>query len=296
MAKSSLIRLLEAAPVFLAYGMFSLLPAGIASALGGALCRAIGPLLQGHRIALHNLSLAMPELGEGERHRIVRGMWDNLGRTFAEYAHLGRFGGPPRVDVTGAEHVRHLLASGAPAIFFAGHIANWEVPAMVVHANGIELPLVYRAPNNPFVDRLIRHARRPVTRVLVAKGGEGAKALIGLIKQGRSLGMLVDQKMNDGLAVPFFGRAAMTAPAMVRLAERFGLPLYPVEIERVNGVHFNVTIHPRFELPSTGDKTADTLAAMTGINALIESWIRKHPEQWLWVHRRWPESESKARR
>ena len=94
---------------------------------------------------------------------------------------------------------------------------------------GLELALVYRQPNNPFVDRLLRHARLPVTRTLAAKGGEGAKALIALIRQHRSIGMLVDQKMNDGVAIPFFGHKAMTAPAMVKLAQKFDLPLYPVQ-------------------------------------------------------------------
>ena len=281
-------QLLEAAAVYAAYGLFRILPVGAASWLGGFLLRRVGPLLPSHRTALGNLAHAFPEKLQVERLAIAHAMWWNLGRTMAEYAHLKQFGGSPRVTVHGAEHVAEVIASGRPAIFFAGHIANWEVPAMVVHAGGIELPLVYRAPNNRYVDRLIRHARRPVTRTLVPKGNEGAKALIALLRQGRSVGMLVDQKMNDGLAVPFFGREAMTAPAMVRIAEKMDLPLHPVQIVRIKGARFEVTIHPRLKLPATGDKAADTLQAMTDINAMLEDWIRLHPEQWLWVHRRWP--------
>jgi KDO2-lipid IV(A) lauroyltransferase len=281
--------LLEACAVYAAYGLFRILPVGAASWLGGFLVRGIGPLLPSHSTALENLAHAFPEKTMAERLSIAHAMWWNLGRVMAEYAHLKHFGGEPRVTVHGGEHVAAVIASAKPAIFFAGHIANWEVPAMAVRANGIELPLVYRAPNNPFVDRLIRHARQPVTRTLVPKGNEGAKALIALLRQGRPVGMLVDQKMNDGLAVPFFGRDAMTAPAMVRIAEKMDLPLHPVQIVRTKGARFEVTIHPRFKLPSTGDKAADTMQAMTRINALLESWIRPHPEQWLWVHRRWPE-------
>jgi KDO2-lipid IV(A) lauroyltransferase len=282
--------LAEASLVYAIYGLFRVLPTGAASALGSWIARLLGPFTRGQAIALKNLSLAMPELDQAGRTAILHEMWNNLGRTMAEYAHLGRFGGPPRVEVIGAEHVQAVIASNRPAIFFAGHLANWEVPAMTVKANGIELPLVYRAPNNPYVDRLIRHARLPVTRTLIAKGGTGSKALIRLIKEGRSIGMLVDQKMNDGIAVPFFGRPAMTADAMVRLAQRYGLPLHPVQVERMRGACFRVTIHPRLDLGSTGDGTKDTLAAMTKINALLESWIRFHPAQWLWVHRRWPDS------
>ncbi len=278
--------LFEAIPVYLAYGLFRILPVGAASALGGLAGRCFGRFMPSHRTALNNLRLAMPELDEAQSRRIVAGMWDNLGRTMAEYAHLGSFGTLPLVTVEGAQHVADVVASGRPAIFFAGHIANWEVPAMVVHANGIELPLIYRAPNNPHVDRLIRRARLPVTEVLVPKGPKGSKELIRLINSGRSLGMLVDQKMNDGIAVPFFGRDAMTAPAMIKLAEKYGLPLYPVEVERLKGARFRVTIHPALDLPPG----TDSLQAMTRINALLESWIRKRPGQWLWVHRRWPDS------
>ena len=281
-------RLFQAAPVYAAYGVFAVLPVGFASALGGVLLRLLGPLTSGHRVARDNLRQAFPQWPDARHAATLRAMWDNLGRTFAEYAHLGRFGGKPRVEVEGAEHVQAVLASGKPAIFFAGHLANWEVPAMVVRANGIELPLVYRAPNNPFVDRLIRRARLPVTRTLVPKGGEGAKALIGLLRRGRSVGMLVDQKMNDGIAVPFFGRPAMTAPAMIKLAQRFDLPLHPVEVERLDGARFRVRIHPRFFLPATEDRAADTLAAMTAVNVLLEGWITRNPAQWLWTHRRWP--------
>jgi KDO2-lipid IV(A) lauroyltransferase len=234
-------------------------------------------------VAQGNLRLALPELA-AQHPAIIRGMWDNLGRTMAEYAQLGPLG--DRIEIIGAKQVQVALASGKTAIFFSGHLANWEIPARAVKACGLELALVYRQPNNPFVDRLLRHARLPVTRTLAAKGGEGAKALIGLIRQHRSIGMLVDQKMNDGLSIPFFGHPAMTAPAMVKLAQKFDLPLYPVEIERLRGARFRVIIHPALVVP------ADLTVALTEINALLESWIRKHPEQWLWVHRRWPSGDS----
>jgi KDO2-lipid IV(A) lauroyltransferase len=284
MTRSRASYFVEAIPVFALYGLFRLLPVGAASALGGCLGRSLGRFFPSHKTADKNLAMALPERDASERRRIINRMWDNLGRTIAEYAHLEAFGGSPRVTVTGATHVKAVLASGKPAIFFAGHIANWEVPAMVVRANGIELPLIYRAPNNPYVDRLLHRARMPVTQILLPKGAKGSKDLIRLIAAGRSLGMLVDQKMNDGIAVPFFGRDAMTAPAMVKLATKYSLPLYPVEIERTSGANFRVTIHDALDIPA-GE---EALVTMTRINALLESWIRNRPDQWLWVHRRWP--------
>ena len=101
--------------------------------------------------------------------------------------------------------------------------------------------------------------------------------------------MLVDQKMNDGIAVPFFGRAAMTAPALAQLGLRYRCPVVPVRLERLAGCRFRVTIHPPLSFPDTGDQAADVRTTMTAVNALLEGWIRAGPEQWLWLHRRWPD-------
>ncbi len=278
---------IEAVAVYCLYGLFSVLPLDAASSSGGLLGRVFGPLLPSHKTAIRNLRLVLPELTEQAHAAVLREMWDNLGRTVAEYPHLRRLGGAPHVEIRGAEHVRAVTASGKPAIFFSGHIANWEVPAMAVHASGIELVLMYRAPNNPFVDRLIRHARLPVTRTTLPKGAIGSRAMIATVKSGGSLGLLIDQKMNDGIPVPFFGRQAMTAPAIAKVAAKYALPLYPVEVERLRSAHFRVTIHPALHIADG----ASVLDAMTRMNALLESWIRARPGQWLWVHRRWPDSK-----
>jgi KDO2-lipid IV(A) lauroyltransferase len=100
--------------------------------------------------------------------------------------------------------------------------------------------------------------------------------------------MLVDQKMNDGIPVPFFGRDAMTAPAAAQLALRFDAVLMPVRVERVRGAHFRIYMRPPIEVERTGNKHDDTLALMRKVNLEIESWVREEPGMWLWLHRRWP--------
>jgi KDO2-lipid IV(A) lauroyltransferase len=151
----------------------------------------------------------------------------------------------------------------------------------------MKLPVVYRAPNNPWADALLRRFRdAPLS---IPKGPEGARALLRLIRAGGHAGILVDQKMNDGIPVPFFGRTAMTAPAVAQLGLRQGCVLVPSRTERLNGARFRITLYPPLDLHPTGDRVADELAVMTRINRLIEGWIRDHPEQWLWLHRRWPD-------
>jgi KDO2-lipid IV(A) lauroyltransferase len=281
-------RLLEAVPIYLLYGIFSLLPVELTSFLGGWLLRRIGPHLAIHQVALSNLQLALPELA-AQHQQIARDMWDNLGRTMGEYPHLGTLRQPKYLEIIGGEHVQAAVESDKTAIYFSGHLANWEIPSLAVKVSGQELALIYRQPNNRLVDRLLRHARLPVTRTLTPKGSEGAKNLLKMIRDRRPIGLLVDQKMNDGVAVPFFGHPAMTAPAIASLVQRFDLKLHPVQTERLQGPHFRVTIYPELVL------NQDRMDTMIQINQLLETWIRQNPAQWLWVHRRWPDQISEVR-
>ena len=280
----------EAASVVAVMALFACLPLDWASALGGAVGRVIGPRLGVSRRALHNLSRALPDIGETERHRILRDMWDNLGRAVGEYPHLGRIcaAGADRVEIVNGEAITGLLSGGRTAILFGGHFGNWEVgPAMVHRLMGSSLLSVYRAANNPWVDRLLRYRLR--SRRAVAKGAEGGRALFRHLHQGGHVAMLVDQKQNDGLAVPFFGRDAMTAPAIARLALRFACPIVPIRVERLAGARFRFTVLVPVAAVESGDTAADVLATMTRINTMIEAWVRARPEQWLWLHRRWPD-------
>jgi Kdo2-lipid IVA lauroyltransferase/acyltransferase len=100
---------------------------------------------------------------------------------------------------------------------------------------------------------------------------------------------LADQKLNDGIAVPFFGRPAMTAPALALLALHFDCAVLPARVERLGGAHFRLTLYPLLDLPHSGDRDADAAALMRTVNATLEGWIRERPEQWFWVHSRWPD-------
>src|SRR5690606_19539435 len=122
----------------------------------------------------------------------------------------------------------------------------------------------------------------------VTKGQEGARQSVKFLKEGTSISMLVDQKMNEGIPVPFFGREAMTATAIARLALKFECPIVPVQVERLRGVKCRVTYYPPLTVPETGTMDEKIMHIMTQINQMLETWIRKRPEQWLWVHNRWP--------
>jgi KDO2-lipid IV(A) lauroyltransferase len=284
---------LEAAAVYALYGLLRLLPLDRASALGGRVARLIGPHLPVSRHARRNLELAFPEKAAPEIRAIVAAMWENLGRTVAEYPHLDRIEIGTRdghVQVSGADVIDLMKEDGRPGIFFAAHLGNWEIASMVGTWRGLPLARVYRPANNRFIERLIRHGRREISGTLVPKGAGGAREILATLKAGGHVAIMVDQKMNDGIAVPFFGRAAMTAPALAQFALRFDCPVVPVRVERLAGARFKFTAYPPLVLPRTGDRMADLRAGMIRVNQVIEGWIRERPEQWLWLHRRWPES------
>ncbi len=282
----------QALAAVVVYSLFRVLPIDIASAWGGWLCRTVGPHLGISSRAVRNLSAAYPEKGPAEIAEIVRGMWDNLGRVAAEYPHLSEFNvydPNGRVEVLGVENVDLLREDGKAGIFFSAHLGNWEIVSLGATQRGLPLDRVYREANNRLVEWLYRHGRAAVEGALIPKGPAGARLLLKSLKGGNHLAMLVDQKMNDGIPVPFFGRDVMTAPALAELALRYDCPVVPARVTRLKGARFRLTVLPPLDLARTGDRKADVAAAMAQVNALIEQWVRDTPEQWLWLHNRWPD-------
>ena len=177
---------LEAWGAALSFGAFKLLPRDCASALGGALARRIGPSLGVSRHARRNLSRAFPEFPETEIARVVAGMWDNLGRVVAEYPHLRKIsvfepGGP--VETHGFEHVDRAVAAGRRMIFFSGHIANWEIGMLAGVQYGISVAQIYRAANNPLMDRMIARFRGDQGE-FIPKGAVAARRAIAALRRG----------------------------------------------------------------------------------------------------------------
>jgi Kdo2-lipid IVA lauroyltransferase/acyltransferase len=286
---------LEAVGAIIAFALLRALPVAWASALGGAVLRAVGPRLSVSRRARRNIALAFPEMDGAAHDAILTQAWDNLGRTSAEYPHLAQIL-RRRVEVSGAEHVLSLRDDGEPGICITAHCANWEIVRLSVERIGLTTTTVYRRPNNPFVDALIRRTRRADEGRLVPKGPAGAKALLATLRQGGHLGLVIDQKMNDGLPAPFFGRPAMTATAAAELALRYDCPVLPVHAERLPGARFRLVVEPPFRVvkrasdaPSntSEDRRQALIDGMTQMNAVVESWVRARPGEWLWQHKRW---------
>ena len=267
------------------------------SAFGGVVFRVLGPLTGAHRTASRNLSLAFPDLAEGDRRRILAAQWENFGRYIAEFPVLDRLTpASGRVDMTWAGRLGRIVAEGRPMVFVSGHLSNMEVMAAAIVDAGIPCEITYRAANNPHVDARIRRSRfRYGVRMFAPKGAEGARELLEGMRAGRSIAMMNDQRYDGGVAAPFFGRTVMTNPAGVRLALRFGTAIQPMSIQRLGGVRFRLVAHEPIVVPDTGNRAADIAAGVAAVNAFIEARVRERPGEWWWLHRRWPREAYSSR-
>ena len=282
----------EAAPFHLFMGLFRLLGIDAASALGGFIGRhvfyRIGPVTNRAR---DNLRAAYPQMTPQDIERIVREMCDNLGRTVAEYPHLDKLkltGERPRLEIVGKENADAAIARGKGVMFISGHFANWEAMPVMATQLGYEGGLVYRPPNNPYVDRYISRMRASAgPQIQISKGAQGTRRIFTLLRRGLCILMLVDQKTEQGVAAPFFGRDAMTTPAPAALALKLGAALLPASNERLGGARFRMSVHPPIEFAPSGDHEADIAALTARINEAMEACVRARPSQWLWIHRRW---------
>jgi KDO2-lipid IV(A) lauroyltransferase len=209
----------------------------------------------------------------------------------AEFPILDRIAADPsRIEIEGAERLAEIAAGAGPVVFVSGHFSSFELmPAAIVRA-GAPCQITYRAMNNPIVDAKVRANRfRYGVRLFAPKGLEGARELMRGLERGESVALMNDQKFNGGVAAPLFGVMAHTAPGPATFALRFGIPLQPMSVERIGpGARFRVIVHQPIQLEDTGDRDADVAAGVRRINNFIEERVRARPEEWFWVHRRWP--------
>lgn len=279
----------EAALFLIFMGFFRLIGVDAASAVGGFIGRQIFARTRVTQRARDNLAAAFPEKTQAERDAILRAMWDNLGRTVAEYAHLDKFdlsGPDPRIQVNNIEEIEKVHGQGV--LIVSGHFANWEIMPIAASRYGMDGAIVYRPPNNPYVDRYISRARARKGYAEQISKHQGTRRIFTLLRGGKAILLLADQKTNEGIAVPFFGRDAMTTPAPAALALKLKVPMIFASNKRLGGARFAVTVYPPLAFTPSGDDDADMRAMTVAVNLRLEEMVRADPGQWLWIHRRWP--------
>ena len=264
--------------------------------LFGRVARLIGPLTREQRIGRANLTAAFPEKSSQEIEAILAGVWDNLGRLGAEFAHLDHiwehdpaFPEKSRIEIPPRTHelFAQLRLDGKPALIFAGHLGNWELPAVAAVAHGLDAAILFRRPNSASANKIIEELRAVKMGTLIAAGRDAPIKLAEALRNGQHVGILVDQYFTNGVDVTFFGRKTKANPTLARLLRQIECPVHGVRIIRLPGHRFRAELSDEVKPVRDASGQIDVQGTMQAITSVIEGWIREYPDQWLWLHRRW---------
>jgi KDO2-lipid IV(A) lauroyltransferase len=258
--------------------------------------RRIGPWLREQRIGRGNLTAAFPEKSPQEIDAILAGSWDNLGRVAAEFLHLDRFTildmeKPDDVDVIyDPVTVDRMLAiqQGGARLFFGTHLGNWELPARFAHYYGLDSTVLFRPPNiRPIADAVVA-MRAGCMGTLVPSRFDAPMRMLRALERGGTVGMLVDQYDTRGVDITFFGRVCKASPLIAQLARHINCPIHGVRVVRLADRNkFWAEITDPIEPVRDPDGQINVAGTTQAIANVIETWVREHPDQWLWQHRRW---------
>jgi Kdo2-lipid IVA lauroyltransferase/acyltransferase len=260
------------------------------------LLRAVGRFLPEHRLGRAQLAAAFPDKSAAEIEQILLGVWDNLGRIAGEFARLDRLwdydrrrpdAGRVLSSPEGDARIDEMRTDGKPALVFAAHLANWELPALAARGHGLDSAVLYRRPNLQAVADAVVELRAGSMGVLIASGPEAPFRLIDALKAGLHVAMLVDQHYGNGPEVTFFGRSCRVNPMLARLARHVDCPIYGTRAVRLSDGRLRVDLVGPIEAPRDPDGRVNVQGTMQTITSVVEGWVREHPEQWLWLHRRW---------
>jgi len=290
---------LEYALAWLLIKFVGMLPRPMARALGISIAWTVY-LLHGklRRVGMRNLELAFPDQSRAARKKILRGVFTSLGRHAAEvclFPKYTRENVSKTVVYEGFENFERAMARGKGVLFLTGHLGAWELSAFAHSLYGHPLNIVMRPLDNPYLDRLTLRYRTMHGNKAVDK--DFARGLIAAMRAGKTVGVLMDTNMiaSQGVFVDFFGIPACTASGIARVALKTdaavvpGFTIWDPQLQK-----YRLRFDPAVKLIRTKDRAADVVANTAQFTKVIEDYVRRYPDQWLWVHRRWktrPEGE-----
>ena len=269
------------------FSLFKFLRLNFSSKIGGKLFEKIGPLFRSKKLIQKNIKRAFPHINEENLHKIIKLMWNNYGRLFAEYIFIKEFRNgkySSNIEIEGQDILEKIKETGQQVVFVSGHFSNFELMAMHLEKTGIKLCAIYRPLNNIFLNPLMEKIRNKyICKYQIKKGIGGVKSLIKLTKNNFSTALMIDQRVSEGILSNFFQKPALTTTIPAQLVKKFNIPIVPVYIERVRDIHYKIVINKPivFTRGNTIQKITDDL------NLILEKMILKKPEQWIWTHNRW---------
>ena len=263
-----------------------------ASNLGGIIGKLFGPLFRSKKITKQNIKNGLGEIDNKEETKIINGMWNNIGRTFAEYVYLKKFKFSAtnfnHIKINGLQYLDKIKKNNESAIFYSGHFANFELMAMELDKFGIKCAAIYRPLNNFFLNPLMEYLRmKYICPNQIPKGRMGMREIITKIKNGYSIALMVDQRVGEGPREIFFNKPAHTTTVPAQIALKYGCKLVPISLKRKEAVRFEMTIHEPYKINKTSNEAEDTRNITLKINQILEKMVIKNPTQWIWSHNRW---------
>jgi KDO2-lipid IV(A) lauroyltransferase len=273
--------------------ILGILPRPVARAVGIGLSYIVYILhVRLRKVGMRNLAMAFPEKTEAERARILRGEFASLGRQLAEVCHFPKYT-PENVEQVvvfdGIGNYELARARGKGVLLFAGHFGGWELSSFVLSMRGHWMHVIMRGMDNEYLGRLIEHYRTMHGNKAVDKD-DFVRGLLSAMRADEVVGMLIDTNMTppQGIFVDFFGIPACTASGLARIALKTDAAVVPTfTIWDAALGKYRLRFDPAVELVRRGDLEADIKANTQKFTSIIEEYVRKYPEQWLWVHRRW---------
>lgn len=280
---------LQAVTAFSLLFTLRILPLDFTSWLGGFAAKKIGPLLKEHKVALMNLHLAFPEKSYNELNEIALGEWENIGRTLGEYPHISRTDVfLKRMTFHNRQYLDDFFSDDKGGLFLSAHFGNWELGPCLTETTGKPFTFIYRSPNNPFMEKVFRFRTKGHTAKLIPKNKHSMLKLIRAINNKEFAAMMIDQKLNEGVAVKFFGKTAMTTPSPAIIASRYGCPVLMLRIKRIpHSARFDIILEKPIRFTNKHPSEQEIMEITQNFNDTLEKWVKENPDQWLWIHKRW---------
>ena len=263
-----------------------------ASNLGGIMGKFFGPLFRSKSITKENIKIGLGEISKENEKEIINGMWSNIGRTFAEYVFLKDFKfnkiNYNYVEITGTKYLDEIKKNNQSVIFYSGHFANFELMAMRLYDEGIKLAAIYRPLNNKFLNPIMEYLRKKyICPNQIKKGKAGLKELLDKCNNNYSIALMIDQRVSEGIKIDLFNKPTFTTTIPAQLALRYKYKIIPIDIERLNGSNFQMSINNPINFNDLENNKKNIEIITIKLNKILEKMISKNPGQWIWSHSKW---------
>ena len=282
----NLIYFFEFLIIIILFTIFRIIGYKAASNLGFFIGKIFGPIFRSKSTIIKNIKNFKSSIDYKEIDEIINNMWGNYGRILAEYPYIPSFRNKKLenfLDIEGIKNLKKIKESKKPCVFISGHFNNFELMAMLIEREGIDLSAVYRPLNNKFLNLLMEYLRKKyICKHQIKKGIKGVREAIEFIKKNYSIALMIDQRVSEGERIDFFNQPALTTTLPAQLAIKFNLSIIPVFIERDKN-NFIIKFHDEIR-PSDFKNKIDLTKKL---NNEIEKMILKNPNEWIWSHNRW---------